>query len=225
MKDTILMSAHAGFLLVVLLFATGIGVAGEADAPKDHFELHVVADFYDDLLACHFTEKTPDEMMRIFQSWGVRRVYWNGQAYASGLYDAASTAGVDTNALGTYQEMGEFIPAAARPARSGQGEESLHHHALPGLSGGPGSIGLPRFGSSSIGESTASSFAGPRTRTREIRMNHNYRRPRGTKQPKGRPTFGRPFVSERQFETIAFDDQSTSRISVRVWVTVTPSFT
>ena len=54
--------------------------------------------------------------MRIFQTWGVTRVYWNGQSYASGLYDAASNPGMDTNALRTYRELGEFIPAATRCA-------------------------------------------------------------------------------------------------------------
>ena len=91
--------------------------AGKTAHPdKIPFELQIVVDFYDDLLACPYSEKTLDEMMRIFQRWGITRVYWNGQSYDSGLYDAASEPNIDIHALRTYQQIGEFIPAAARLA-------------------------------------------------------------------------------------------------------------
>lgn len=88
-------------------------VSDESPMAKRVFELQVVVDFYDDLLSCPFSRKTLQEMMRIFRSWGITRVYWTGQSYASGLYDAESNLHLDTNALRTYQEVGEFIPAAA----------------------------------------------------------------------------------------------------------------
>jgi hypothetical protein len=83
---------------------------------KAAFELQIVVDVYDDFIGCHFTERTFREMMRIFKGWGITRVYWNGQAYASGLYDAESSRNLDRNALRTYQEVGEFIPAAVKYA-------------------------------------------------------------------------------------------------------------
>jgi len=91
-------------------------------AGRRPLELQIVVDVYDDLIACHFSEKTFREMMRIFHDWGIRRVYWNGQSYASGLYDAAAEPGVDAHSLRTFQEVGEFIPIAAKLAHE-QGME------------------------------------------------------------------------------------------------------
>lgn len=83
---------------------------------KSTFSLQIVVDFNGDIRASHFTEKTFKEMMLIFKSWGITRVYWNGQSYASGLYDAAYHDTLATNALRTYEEVGEFIPMVVKCA-------------------------------------------------------------------------------------------------------------
>jgi len=98
-------------------------------------ELDVVVDFYDDLLPCHFTERTLQEMMRIFRSWGIRRVYWCGQSYASGLYEGETSPGIEEHARRTYEEIGEFIPAAAASAHAEGMEFYVEFKALPARHG------------------------------------------------------------------------------------------
>jgi hypothetical protein len=82
----------------------------------DKFKLHAVVDIFDDFMYCYFTEKTLREMMRLFREWGVSRVIWNGQSYASGLYDGAAEPMAKENAKRTFDEIGEFIPAAVKAA-------------------------------------------------------------------------------------------------------------
>ena len=104
------------------LAASSARADGGADAGKPHavgkhgFELQIVVDFYDHLARCHYDQKRLEEMMRIFHEWGIKRVYWNGLAYSSGMYDSGICPTVDTNALRTFQELGEFIPAAVKCA-------------------------------------------------------------------------------------------------------------
>ena len=88
---------------------------------QDSFDLQIVVDFFDDVRSAPFTDRTFSEMMRLFASWGITRVYWNGQSYASGLYDAEVSPTLTVNARRTYDEVGEFIPAAVRHA---------HEHGL-----------------------------------------------------------------------------------------------
>jgi hypothetical protein len=79
---------------------------------QGRFELQVTVDFWDDLLACHFTKKTFREMMRIFRSWGVSRLYWLEYPYASGWWQGSTHPAADKNARRTYEEVGEFTKAA-----------------------------------------------------------------------------------------------------------------
>lgn len=75
-------SVLSGVVAMTVPLGTSVAGAGSAGAQgvgKSEFELHVVVDFYDDLLACPFTRQTLREMMRIFRSWGVTRVYWVGR--------------------------------------------------------------------------------------------------------------------------------------------------
>jgi hypothetical protein len=83
------------------------------------FELQLVVDFFDDLIVTAFSDKTLNEMMRTFESWGVTRVYWNGQSYLQGLYDASDTQeDMAAHAFRTYKQIGDFIPAAIKAAHA-----------------------------------------------------------------------------------------------------------
>ena len=101
----------------LLLSPERLGARQAANGPPN-FDLQIVVDFYDDLIPSHFTRKTFQNMMRTFREWGIKRVYWNGLSYASGLYDLVDSPGapIGTNAFRTYQEVGEFIPAAVEHA-------------------------------------------------------------------------------------------------------------
>ena len=79
----------------------------------------MVVDFFDDLIPAPFSDKTLNEMMRLFQDWGVTRIYWNGQSYLQGLYDASDTPeDMAAHARETYQRIGDFIPAATKAAHA-----------------------------------------------------------------------------------------------------------
>lgn len=117
--ELLLAIAALVLLSVSACFAADQAGAGEKSGNKGKFELQMVVDFFDDLIANSFSDKTLNEMMRIFKDWGITRVYWNGQSYLQGLYDVTNTPDdMAAHALQTYKQIGDFIPAAAKAAHA-----------------------------------------------------------------------------------------------------------
>jgi hypothetical protein len=83
---------------------------------QGRFKLQVAVDFHDDLMSSHFTKKTFREMMRIFRSWDITRIYWIGYPNDSGWWNWSPYPQVIRNIRRTYDEVGDFTAAAVRYA-------------------------------------------------------------------------------------------------------------
>jgi hypothetical protein len=75
-------------------------------------------DFLDDLLAGAFTQKSFEEVFKIYKSWGISRIYWLNQSnYLDWDIKLWPTGNIAKNAAKTYQNIGDFLPAAVKICR------------------------------------------------------------------------------------------------------------
>ncbi len=74
-------------------------------------------DFHGELVKTWYNRNRLEKLFRLFQSWGMRRIYWiYTLKHEEGLMLNSLVPAVGGNARRTYGEMGDFLPAAVETA-------------------------------------------------------------------------------------------------------------
>lgn len=84
---------------------------------KKDYMLSWCTDFHDELVYSWFNEKRLKKLFSLLQSWGMKRMYWvDVYPWKEGKFDMSPYGNVRKNALRTYENIGDFLPAAVKVA-------------------------------------------------------------------------------------------------------------
>lgn len=84
---------------------------------QNGYLLSWTTDFYDELAYSSFDRKSLKKLFSLFRSWGMRRVYWiYMNKYEEGMLDFSPCVGLSANAKRTYEQIGNYLPAATEIA-------------------------------------------------------------------------------------------------------------
>lgn len=84
---------------------------------ENEYILSFCTDFTDELISIPFDRQYLKTMFSILRDWGMRRVYWIYTfRFEEGMFGCRTIKGRPENALQTYTNMGDFLPAAVETA-------------------------------------------------------------------------------------------------------------